>query len=188
MRSTELLSAEASVLVVVDAQERLVSAMDETVWALVEANIVRLATAARRLDVPILHAEQYPKGLGPTAEAIRGAVEGAVFFEKVTFSCGDASGFDAALKATGRSQAVIVGMEAHVCVLQTALDLLARGFEAFVAADAVCSRFALDYTTALARMRQAGVGVPTTESVIFEWLRRADTDAFKDIRGIFRKQ
>ncbi len=177
MTEPKLLRASDSALVVIDIQERLASAMParETV---VRATGILLEAAAR-LDIPVLVTEQYSKGLGGTAPELCAKLpEGAVRIEKTSFSA------CAALPLT-RPQVVLTGMEAHVCVLQTALEL-AAGREVFVVADAVCSRTEANYENALARLRAAGVTVTNTESVIFEWVRDAAHEQFRYLSKLIR--
>lgn len=178
MLEPKLARAADCVLVVIDIQERLAVAMP---WrdSMVRATGI-LLEAASRLQVPVVVTEQYPKGLGPTAADVASKIpEGATRIEKTCFSAGPA------LHLT-RPQVVIAGMEAHVCVLQTALELVAAGREVFVAADAVCSRTEANYSNAIARMQGAGVMVTNTESVIFEWLRDASHEQFRALSRLIR--
>jgi len=171
------LRREDTVLVVIDIQERLAAAMAER--GLVEANTARLARLARLLGIPLLVTEQYPKGLGPTVAGLRGPLGEFAPIEKLTFDCCGEPAFLAAVEAAGRRTALVVGMEAHVCVLQTTLGLLARGLGVHVAADAVCSRAAANAGTGLALVRDAGAVVTCTETAVFELLGRAGTEEFK---------
>ena len=178
MGQAKLVRAADSALVVIDVQERLASAMPSREAVVRAAGI--LLEAAARLDIPVWLTEQYPKGLGSTvAELAAKLPEGAARIEKTSFSA-------CASLPPGRPQVVIAGMEAHVCVLQTALELAAAGREVFVAADAVCSRAAGNYENALARMERAGVIVTNTESVVFEWLRDATNEHFRPISKLIR--
>jgi len=182
-----LTRAGDSVLVIIDVQERLAGAMDPAVRDCVIRNTGILLDAAGRLGVPVLVTEQYPKGLGPTVAKVSGMLpEGTAAFEKTCFSCAAAAPFSAALEEGGRSQVILAGMEAHVCVLQTALELRAAGREVFVVEDACCSRHARNHANAIERMRAAGVIVTNTESVVFEWLRDARNEHFKAISAQLR--
>ncbi len=144
-----------------------------------------LAQAAGLLDIPVYYSEQYPKGLGAThPELIANLPAGARRFEKTCFSCGGAEGFSP--QTATRRQIVIVGMEAHVCVLQTALDLASGGIEVYVVEDAVCSRNPAHRENAMARLRHAGVVVTNTESVVFEWLIDSRNEHFKAISKLVR--
>jgi hypothetical protein len=140
----------------------------------------RLLAGARILQMPALVSEQYPKGLGPTAPEL-GIEEGEeMIIEKTVFSAARADGFD--LK--GRRQAIVCGIETHVCVSQTVHDLLDKGVEVHVPADAVGSRHALDYERGLERLERAGAVVSTVESALFELLERAGTPEFKEVQKL----
>lgn len=174
------IQASQSCLIVVDIQERLAPVMAEP-RKVIEGG-ARLAAAARRLEIPTLISEQYPRGLGPTMIDIREVVpEPETYIEKTAFSCMGEPTFVEALAAVGRRQVVLAGIEMHVCVMQTALDLKEKGFEVFVVVDACGSRNAIDEDTAKARFTAAGIHLVTIEMVIFEWLERAGTPEFKDI-------
>jgi len=181
---TYLASRDRSVLVVVDIQGRLLPAIAN--HEQVVANTTRLIEGAKLLDVPCLLTEQYPRGLGPSVASLRGPLAGLVAIEKLSFSCAGAPAFLEALRATGRRQAVLCGIETHICVLQTAMDLARAEFHVFVAADAVGSRSPENREVALARMRAAGITVTCTESVLFEWLRVAGTEVFKQVTRLVR--
>jgi nicotinamidase-related amidase len=169
-------------LVVVDVQERLVSAMPNGVKERVIERVTVLLTAAKTLSVPVLVTEQYPNGLGPTEqELVKQLPDGTPVFEKTCFSATRADGFVPALEQTGRKQIVLVGMETHICVLQTALALQAQGYQVFVVEDAVSSRSKANQYNALQRMRSAGVIVSNVESVIFEWLEDSAQENFKTL-------
>lgn len=173
------LEAADSLLLVIDTQERLAGAMDFKVREHVTANIRRLLALAQETALPVFVAEQYPKGLGPTLQDVAADLPpGTKRFEKTTFSCLQAEGFAPALTAAGRKTVVVAGMEAHVCVLQTALDLLAAGYRVFVPQDAVCSRAGANWKVGLALARQGGAVITSTETVIFQVLGRAGTPAF----------
>jgi nicotinamidase-related amidase len=184
---TPLCRCDDSLLLVVDIQERLARAMPEDARQRVIRNTGILLQAANRLGVPRFLTEQYTKGLGPTeAEVLRHLGENTLRVEKMSFSGCAAEGLVAALKETGRRQAVIAGMEAHVCVLQTAVELHALGFEVFVVEDATSSRSPANHQNAMQRLRQAGVIVANTESVVFEWLRVSTHEHFKAISTLLR--
>jgi isochorismate hydrolase len=181
MRSSELLSASTSRLLIVDMQEKLLAVMKET--ASVTDNCVKLIRGARVLSVPVDATEQYPRGLGGTAEAIADLIPQRP--EKMRFSCSEAVEWAGQGTSSDQPfQIVLAGIEAHVCVLQTAFDLLANGFEVFVVADAVMSRHRTDYEFGLKRMSDAGIHLVTTEMVLFEWCEIAGTDDFKKISRI----
>ncbi len=182
------LDQASSQLLVVDVQERLIPAMRRK-----QATISccqRLLEGARRLSVPITLSEQYPRGLGATIPEIhKAAGNEAVVLEKITFSCWRDPGLRdrlSALREAGRNQVVVVGMETHVCVAQTVLDLVAEGFQPFVVADGVTSRTKANRKLGLRRMAQAGVQVVSSEMVLFEWLGRAGTPEFKDVQRLIK--
>jgi nicotinamidase-related amidase len=170
------LTAADSALLVIDVQEKLLPAIRGGPRLLL--NLSFLLDAARAIGVPVLATEQYPKGLGPTHPAIadRLPVDRPA---KVVFSCGGVPEVVAGL--AGRPTVLLAGIEAHVCVLQTALDLLGRGLRVLVAADTVASRDDIDRDFALRRMEQAGVVLTTAETAAFEWLGTAGSPAFKAV-------
>lgn len=180
-----LCRAQDSQLLVIDMQERLLSAMPEEPRTLVLTNTAMLLDAAGLLEIPVLHTEQYPKGLGPTHDTLRSHFADQPALEKTCFSCCGAPGFEPRLRDAGR-QIIICGIEAHVCVLQTAMQLHEKGFAVFVVADAVCSRSKHHYKNALARLAQAGISITNSESVLFEWMRDAKHPHFKSISKLIR--
>jgi len=177
-RSSGLLDRQSSRLVVIDVQEKLLPHIP--VAESLVANCRKLIRGAAVLGVPAEATEQYPKGLGPTVTELGELLATAVLPEKLRFS-------GAGVLAPGpaadndRDQLVLCGIEAHVCVLQTALDLMALGYRVHVPADAVASRRKLDWQIALGRLADSGVVVTTTESVLFEWCEQAGTDEFREI-------
>jgi nicotinamidase-related amidase len=182
-----LLHAAKSSLLLIDVQERLLPAMAMPDQVVAKSAI--LLEAARALAVPILASEQYPKGLGRTVEALRGPLGNGPVFEKLAFSCWR----DEAMKAhliglheAGRPQVVMAGIEAHVCVLQTAVDLVQAGFGVFVVADAVSSRAPQSVALAVDRMRACGIAVVNAEMALFELLGRAGTPEFKAVSRLVR--
>lgn len=182
-----ILSAENSLLIVVDLQSKLSAAMPEPDAELMVATAGSLVEAAGLLNIPVLLTEQYPKGLGPTDTAIGQKLpEGTQVFDKTGFSCCTAKDFCKALENSGRKQIILVGQEAHVCVLQTALELLHLGYQVHVAEDAICSRKAEHKFYALQRMQQQGITITNYESVLFEWVRDASHPDFKNISGLLR--
>src|SRR5438477_2528881 len=146
------------VLTIVDVQERLFNAMDAERRDDMVANVKILASAARRLDVPVLLTEQYPKGLGRTLPEVKALLADVPPFEKTAFSCAEATGFMDRVRALGADHVILTGIEAHVCVLLTALDLLGRGLQVSVVRDAVCSRRTANLEIGVDKSRQAGVG------------------------------
>jgi nicotinamidase-related amidase len=183
-----LISRDKSQLLIVDVQDKLISAISGK--DRVVERCVRLVRAARLLDIPITLSEQYPQGLGPTVDPIREAFANSGFvIDKVEFSCLRNEALRDRLhelRRQGRPQVVIGGTEAHVCVLQTAIDLEAQGFEAFVVADAIGSRSKVKRKLAINRMAKAGADVVDSEMVVFEWLERAGTRKFKELQALIK--
>jgi nicotinamidase-related amidase len=175
------LTTENAVLLLIDLQQRLVPVITD--GDTMVARSVRLAEAAQLLDVPVRATEQYPAGLGPTVAALAAYPQDTL--AKTTFSAAGDPGF-AALLPAGTREVVIAGCEAHVCVLQTALDLLDSGYRAVVAADAVGSRDPADADAGIARARQHGAEIVTSEMVLFEWLRDASHPRFRDVQKLLR--
>ena len=186
MKAPERITREGSLLLVVDVQERLFAAMDPDHREEMVKNIKVLATASRRLGIPIEVSEQYPKGLGHTLPELRESLGEVEPITKVAFSCCDAEGFAERLEATKARQVILTGLEAHVCVLLTALDLLAEGYAVHVVADATCSRRRENRQIALDQLRQAGAVVTSTETVLFQLLRTADTDDFRFLSRLIK--
>lgn len=172
-----MLDREAVVLAVIDFQERLLPKILNA--EAITEQAVKLIRFTRQIDLPILWTEQYPKGLGPTVEPIARELPGLRPLEKVSFGCLGDRGFLEALRGTSRQQLLITGIEAHVCILQTALGAREQGYEVFVVRDATGSRADTDYQAALARMVESGVQLVTAEMAIFEILRVAGTPEFK---------
>ena len=182
------LAPESSVLVVVDAQDRLAAAMPEEQMARLLRNGSVLLEAAKLLNIPVLASEQYPKGLGPTVAPLSAKLRdvGAVPIAKIEFSACDNAAFVRALDAHSPRTAIVVGMETHVCVFQTARDLVRRGYVTHVVADAVASRLEENREIGLSLCQRAGAVVTSTEAVAFDWLRVAGTDAFRTISALIR--
>jgi nicotinamidase-related amidase len=172
-----LLQRDRAALVVVDVQEGF---RPYASFTDVAESCRRLLAGARILQMPTLVSEQYPKGLGPTAPELELQGGEEMIIEKTVFSAARADGFD--LK--GREQAIVCGIETHVCVSQTVHDLLGKGVEVHVPADAVGSRHQLDYERGLERLERAGAVVSTVESALFELLERAGTPEFKEVQKL----
>lgn len=176
--SVKRLRAESSILIVIDVQEKLLAKIP-TAGALVR-NTAFLLDVAKLLDVPVRATEQYPKGLGPTtgelARRLPKTVPG-----KTAFSCCGAGTFLEELEMLRRPSVVLAGMETHVCVAQTALDLLHAGLHVFLPVDALAARTALDHDAALRRLEQAGAVPTTAEAVAFDWVADAKHQQFKAI-------
>ncbi|MDF1553984.1 MAG: hydrolase [Deferrisomatales bacterium] len=178
-----LIDAKNCCLLVIDIQEKLVPAVHQSETLIERARW--LIEIAHRLEVPVLASEQYPRGLGRTVAPVAAVLGERPVLEKLHFSCAADPGCRSALDALGRGQVVLVGMEAHVCVLQTALGLRQQGKDVFVVADVVSSRDPEDKALALARMGQAGVGVVSREMVVFEWLHLSGSETFREISKNF---
>lgn len=182
-----LLNSDNSLLIIVDLQTKLSAVMPAEMANLTTVNTTRLIEAANTLDIPMLVTEQYPQGLGATEEVISNSFSlSTPIFDKTGFSCCASAEFCEALQTSERKQVILVGQETHVCILQTALELLQRGHQVFVVADAVSSRNSEHKTNALQRMQQQGVTVTNYESVLFEWLKTACHPEFKAISALLR--
>jgi nicotinamidase-related amidase len=184
MRHATILDRQHTALLIIDIQERVHAVMRYR--ELVESNAHKLIRGCQLLNVPIFLTEQYPKGLGHTIASIRYALQATLPVQKMTFSCCGNEEIVTALQEKGIRQVVLAGIETHVCVMQTALDLLAQNFQVHVARDAVSSRRELDHDTALQRLAQAGAVVTTTEAVLFELMIRADTPEFKEVSKLIK--
>jgi nicotinamidase-related amidase len=181
------LDRSRAVLLVIDVQERLAAAMPEEILDRARRNIAALSQGMARLGAPVLATEQYPRGLGPTLPDVRAALPSQVQpVEKVDFSCYAVPQLREALAATGRRQVVACGMETHVCVFQTARDLLAEGYEVFVPHDAVASRQVDNLRVGLDLISRAGGIITATETVLFDLLGRAGTPEFKAISALIK--
>ncbi len=179
-----LIRANDSALVVIDIQERLVPAMQAPARTIRNARL--LLNAASKTGVPALLTEQYPKGLGHTIPEILQAAGDSKVLPKMHFSCMEDKDFNSAFRALGRRQAVLAGMEAHICVVQTAASLVEAGFDVFVVSDATASRTIESEQACLARLSAGGVSVVTTEMVVFEWLGEAGTQTFKEMLPLLK--
>lgn len=177
-----LISRTDSCLLIIDVQERLAPAANDP--RRVIDGCSRLLKGADVLDVPVVITEQYPKGLGASVFDIRDAApQNALYFPKTSLSAVREEGFMEKLNASGRKQIVIAGVEEHICVLQTAVELKEKGFDVFVVTDASGSRSAVNEAAAETRFKQEGVFLTTVEMVLFEWLRKSGTPEFKDIQN-----
>lgn len=174
------------VIVVTDVQERLFGAMDAERRDEMIRNLKLLLAAAKRLGTPVIVTEQYPRGLGRTLTELKVILDDMAPIEKTAFSACGAAGFVDKLREHGADSIILTGIEAHVCVLLTALDLLGRGFRVSVVADAVCSRRVATMDLGLAQARQAGAIVTSTETVVFQLLGSSDSDAFRELSKLIR--
>ena len=183
-RSNELMSRQDTAMLVVDVQERLLPMIEgakKMVW-----NIRRLIDAAAVLGLPVAATEQYPKGLGATAPLL--AERLGEIPQKRRFSCGQVTEVIEPWSRDGISKVLVAGIETHVCIQQTVLDLLAQGFAVFVAADAVSSRHAEDREFSLRRMESSGATLTTTEACIFEWCETSELGEFKIISQLVQEE
>jgi nicotinamidase-related amidase len=173
-----------ALVIVVDIQERLFPVIHEK--EILERNVNILVQGVQALEIPVIVTEQYKKGLGETIESLRQLVDGYPHFEKTAFSCCDDAAFMSALEQTGKKSVILTGVESHICLLQTAIDLKARGFIPVVVEDCVSSRTYENKRIAMERLRQEGVVVTSYESVLFELCRFATGDAFKTISKLIK--
>lgn len=179
-----VLSADEAFLVVIDVQERFRSLQKD--FGRMVAGSVRLVQTFRLLELPILVTEQYPKGLGHTVRELRDVLGGSQALTKTCFSSCGSEEFSNRLRDLGRRQALVCGIETHVCVSQTVHDLLQNGFAVQVAVDAVESRHASDRETALRKMERSGAILTTSEAAAFELLSDAKHPKFKDVQALFK--
>ena len=183
-RFNKLLKVEKSALLVIDIQEKILPVIKD--HQLVVSNTLKLIKGCKILGLPVFYTEQYPKGLGHTLPEIKSELVDAEFFEKMTFSCGGADNLFLRFNELNRDQIIVCGIEAHVCVQQTVLDLLSNDFQVNVAADAISSRKEKDYSIALRRMENYGSEVTSTESILFELLNICGTDKFRQISKLVK--
>ncbi|HEX7475539.1 MAG TPA: hydrolase [Dehalococcoidales bacterium] len=179
-----MLNAENTVLVIIDIQTKLWNVMFEK-EALLDGAL-KLVKGVQILGIPIVLTEQNPRGLGPTATELTQIMTTVQPIPKMCFSCTQDSGFRQALERAKRNQVLICGIEAHICVYQTALDLIESGYEVQVVADAVSSRSPRNRDIALTRLQGEGVKLTTTEMVLFELLKTAESLNFKEIQRIIK--
>ncbi len=182
MSPYERLTGPGGALLIVDVQEKLLPAIRYREQ--VVANAVRLVRGARALGLPVLATEQYPKGLGPTVPELAELIPHRP--EKTTFHCCSSPELLEQLHGRHVRHVTLAGIEAHVCVAQTALELMRLGFRVQVPADAVASRQTLDWQFALRRLEQAGAVVSSTESALFEWVERSDHPQFRLISDLIK--
>jgi nicotinamidase-related amidase len=186
IKDSFFLERDKAVLVVIDVQEKLCVAMDETVLKKLVRNVGILLDTAAELNIPVLVTEQYVKGLGATLPELKEKAATASCYEKMAFSCCGSAEFVDALKSTGRSQVLITGMETHVCVLQTVIELREAGLDVQIVKDAVMSRSKQNWETAIQAMTLAGAIPTCTESALFQLLKIAGTDEFKKLSKLVR--
>lgn len=185
-RSEKLLNREQSALIVVDMQDVLLNAIK--VGAFIAENIALLTKIARSLEVPTVVTTQNAQKLGGITRHLVPELENAPVIDKLCFSCAGSDEFMRELQSLGRTQVVLTGIEAHICIMQTALDLLKAGYTVHVPYDAVASRQKRDWKYALLRMAHSGIIVTSVESVIYEWLYEAGTDQFRGILPLLKER
>lgn len=173
-----------SLFLVIDIQQKLAPAMAR--YNQVKHVAKQLGQAATLYNVPLLITEQYKKGLGETDESIKTQFHNARYFDKTHFSAFKEPSFKELIESYKRRQIIVVGMEAHVCVMQTCLDLLAQGYEVFICADGVCSRQDSHRDIALNQLQDAGAVISNGESIIFQWAEVANTPLFKSVLKIVK--
>lgn len=174
---------EDSLLLIIDVQEKLIGAMEDGKQISEKTNI--LIESAKEMNIPIFFTEQYPRGLGETVSSVKNNLSNALKFEKTSFSACSPK-FNGILKETQRKKIIITGTETHVCVLQTARDLLSLGYEVFIASDAVTSRTRENYKNGLNLMKSMGAVITNTETILFDLLKEAGTPEFKVISKLIK--
>ena len=185
MKGTDLICHKRSSLLLVDIQEKLIPVIQNRDQVL--ANAERLLHGAECFEIPVTLSEQYPKGLGPTDPTLLATNNSQLeVLEKTTFSCREMFPRFEGLKNEGRDQILIAGIEAHICVLQSAIDLATSGFQVFLVADAVGSRAAANRELAIDRCSHSGVIPVSTESILFEWCETSQNKHFKAISKLVR--
>jgi len=187
MTARAILSLTDSVLIIMDIQTRLTATMPMKVLARLQRNTSLLLRAAKVLGVPVYASEQNPEGLGNLEpDVVKLLPEGSRRYQRTSFSLAGVEKFIEDLAASGKRQVVLCGMEAHICVLQTALDLMRAGYETYLVSDGVCSRQRESYEIALARLRDCGTIITDAEAVLYEWLGDARHPQFKTVLSLVR--
>ncbi len=180
-----MLTVDNTVLAVIDFQDRLARVMPDK--ERLTKNLLKLIKGVRVLDIPVIMTEQYPAGLGPTLPEITELLPDVQPIDKFCFSCWDDERFRQELESLKRQQVLIAGIEAHVCVYQTAMDLLGKGYGVQVVVDCISSRDPQNKEVCLTRMTNAGISPTTTEMALFELLKVAKGDKFKQISSIVKQ-
>lgn len=180
-----MLNIEDSALVIIDIQEKLVKAAKD--GNKTAENMIKTAKAAHILSVPVIATEQYPKGLGSTVEELKNALsDDTLIIEKSAFSALSESAFKEKINLLGKKQIVIGGIEAHICVLQTAADLIKEGYEVYVLKDASSSRRENEFNTGIELLKQYGAKITCVEITIFEWLKTSKHPKFKEVQALIK--
>lgn len=189
MSNKYLLDPAETMFLIIDVQVNLATAMEKEVISIVASNINIIVKASKELNIPILCTEQYPKGLGPTLNSIVKNIGNSFKpVEKIGFSACSEPAFQNLFTNINKKYVMLAGIESHVCVLQTTLDLLEQGYIVHIMSDAVCSRYKSDWKNAMEFLRGAGAVISTTEIAIFQLLQKAGTPAFKAISPMFKKR
>ncbi len=178
-----IVNSNDCLLLIIDVQEKLVNMLEDKNIA---QSAVKAAKAAGILNIPAVITEQYPKGLGATIEEIKTALKNAQYFEKTNFSALTEEGFSQLIKKYNKKQIIIFGIETHICVLQTAFDLINAGYEVFVLKDASGSRSEYNKESALNRLKQAGCQIITLEMLLFELLKGSKNQYFKEVQALIK--
>lgn len=182
-KNLRLINKTDSLLLIIDVQEKLVPFINNKDEILNKIN--SLIHLANEMDVPVILSEQYPKGLGSTDKTLKENLKNFEYICKTHFSCCENQNFNSILKKLDRKQIIIAGIESHVCVLQSAISLLLLGYEVFIVANAVSSRFKIDHKYALKRMQQFNIQLVTFEMVFFEWIHDSASNDFKRLSKTF---
>lgn len=182
-----MLDAKNSLVLIIDIQDKLTNMLKDDICYQISQNSIKLAVAAKTLGIDVLVTEQYPKGLGSTIDGIREAL-GNLYqpVEKTCFSALGEDGFVERIKATGKKQIVLCGIESHICVYQTALSLIGEGFEVYIARDICASRKKYEFNCAMDLLRQEGAKISCLEIILFEWLKGAKNPNFKEVQALIK--
>ncbi len=181
-----ILAKEQTFLMLIDIQERLFNSMEYDIRKNVVRNIGILIETAETFSIPIVVTEQYARGLGPTIPDIKSHLSGIEACDKTCFNCMLDDAIEKRVDSLGRKTAILCGIETHICVLTTALSLLARGFRVVVASDAACSRRKHEWKMAISALREAGALIYPTETIAFMFIERSGTDEFKRLSPLFK--
>ena len=179
-----ILNEEDSLLLIIDVQEKLVASLDKDI---VVKRVATLANTAKIMNIPLLVTQQYSKGLGQTVTAVSQMFgESTKVFEKTSFSAVKEDGFSELVKSYNKKQIIICGIETHICVHQTAADLINEGYEVFVAKDACASRRKYEFKQGIERMQANGANISCVEIILFEWLKTAKNPYFKEVQALIK--
>ena len=184
--SHTLPDASGALLLVIDIQQRLFDAMGDKVQKTISAYVPKLIQGARLLELPVMVTQQYTKGLGPTIEPVAAVLEGIGAFEKMSFSVMGDEQIRAAIENSGRRQIIVCGIETHVCVYQSVMDLLQAGYEVHIPRECVGSRAKNNWEVGLGLMQQAGASITSLETVLFSLLKHAGNPVFKPVQALIK--